>query len=247
MIIWAILIFWASGVRPDNNGETLSLQTFQLGDDVTIKCFSAEEHFGKTMAWYKQRTGQVPCPIAISYNYVKNIQFENEFKDGRFNVLAREDTFHLNITATTREDIGKYYCGTVVLNKMEFISGAYLMLKGCEYKDINMGCDEREVMNGTTFKNTDSNNQTAWDPVLLCLISINVVLVMLIIALLVNYFKRWRKGQKGFQNETPSCQIENSDVNYAAVSFASARPARRSNNKLTEYSEVNYRQRDHLP
>lgn len=41
-------------------------------------------------------------------------------------------------------------------------------------------------------------------------------------------------------------QIVNSDVNYAAVSFASVLPARRSNNRhLAEYSEVNYKQREH--
>ncbi len=51
--------------------------------------------------------------IALSYNYWNNIQFENEFKDGRFDISASEDSFHLNITATTKEDIGQYFCGTV--------------------------------------------------------------------------------------------------------------------------------------
>lgn len=88
------------------------------------------------MIWYKQKIGQIPRLIALSYNYWNNIQFENEFKDGRFYISASEDSFHLNITATTKEDIGQYYCGTVFLNKIEFMSGAHLMLKG----KINSTC-----------------------------------------------------------------------------------------------------------
>ncbi|XP_051754590.1 uncharacterized protein LOC127515215 [Ctenopharyngodon idella] len=247
MIIWAILIFWAPGVRPNHNGENVSLQTFQLGDDVTIKCFSIKS-FGNTMVWYKQSIGKIPRPIAISYNYLKNIEFEDKFKNGRFNISASEGSFHLNITAMTKEDIGIYYCGTVFLNQIKFISGAYLMLKGSESKDFNMACGERPVVNGTTFKNTDNNNQKAWDPVLLCLISSNVVFVIVIITLLVDHCKRWGKRHKGSTNLTsPSCEIRDSDVNYAAVSFASAPPARRSNNRhLAEYSEVNYKSTDHM-
>lgn len=85
------------------------------------------------MVWYKQRTDQIPRLIVLSYNIGRDIQFENEVKNGRFNISASEDSFHLNIKATTKEDIGKYYCGTVFLNKIEFISGAHLILKGQIY------------------------------------------------------------------------------------------------------------------
>ncbi|XP_016116598.1 uncharacterized protein [Sinocyclocheilus grahami] len=221
MIIWAILIFWAPGGQPDNSGEIVSLQTFQLGDDVTVKCFLTKKSFDNTMVWYKQSTDQIPRLIALTHNYWKDIQIENEFKDGRFDISASEDSFHLNIKATTKEDIGKYYCGTVFLNKIEFISGAHLILK-------------------------DNNNPKVWDPLLLCLISCNVVFVMVIIILLVDYYKNWRKRQKGSKNvASPSYEIGDSDVNYAAVNFASVPPARRSNNRhLTEYSDVIYKPRN---
>ncbi|XP_050972089.1 uncharacterized protein LOC127168960 [Labeo rohita] len=210
--------------------------------------FLDKKNFGNTMVWYKQSTGLIPRLIALSYNYWNNIQFEDEFNNGRISISATEDSFHLNITAMTKEDTGKYYCGIVFLNKINFISGAHLMLKGNESKYFNKGCDERAVVNGTTFKNTDSNNQKVWDPVLLCLISFNVVFVIIIFTILVDYCKRWRKKQKGSKNAaSPSYEIGDSDVNYAAVSFASAPPARRSNNRhLSEYSEVNYKLRDHM-
>uniref|UniRef100_A0A8C1YSK5 Novel immune-type receptor 6b n=1 Tax=Cyprinus carpio TaxID=7962 RepID=A0A8C1YSK5_CYPCA len=222
MIIWAILIFWVSGGRPDNSSEIFSLQTIQLGDDVTVKCFLTKKSFDNTMVWYKQSTDQIPRLMALSYNYWKDIEFEDEFKYGRFDISTSEDSFHLNIKATTKEDIGKYYCGTVFLNRIEFISGAHLMLK-------------------------DNSNPKVLDPVLLCLISCNVVFVMVIIILLVGYYKNWRKRQKGKIPFHYLSRIGDSDVNYAAVNLASVPPARRSNNRhLTEYSEVIYKPRDHV-
>lgn len=116
-----------AGVRPDHSGENVLLQTFQLGDDVTIKCFS-KKSFGSTMVWYKQSIGQIPRPIA--YSYWNDIEFKDEFKNGRFNFSASKGSFHLNITAMTKEDIGIYYCGAMSLSLIEFISGTYLMLKG---------------------------------------------------------------------------------------------------------------------
>uniref|UniRef100_A0A671N6G0 Uncharacterized LOC107679233 n=1 Tax=Sinocyclocheilus anshuiensis TaxID=1608454 RepID=A0A671N6G0_9TELE len=228
MIIWAILIFWAC--RPDNSGEIVSLQTFQLRDDVTVKCFLTKKSFDNTMVWYKQSTDQIPRLIALTHNYWKDIQIENEFKDGRFDISASEDSFHLNIKATTKEDIGKYYCGTVFLNKIEFISGAHLMLKGKIYSTCYLSAENTAIL---------------WDPVLLCLISCNVVFVMVIIILLVDYYKNWRKRQKEKKIYAFCLQIGDSDVNYAAVNFASVPPARRSNNRhLTEYSEVIYKPRN---
>ncbi|RXN32911.1 G2 M phase-specific E3 ubiquitin- ligase-like protein [Labeo rohita] len=51
----------------------------------------------------------------------------------------------------------------------------------------------------------------------------------------------------GVVDDDDDDKIGDSDVNYAAVSFASAPPARRSNNRhLSEYSEVNYKLRDHM-
>ncbi|XP_067301359.1 uncharacterized protein [Pseudorasbora parva] len=244
MIVWAILIFLAYGVRPNHSGKNVSLQTFHLGEDVTIKCFLIKS-YGNSIVWYKQSIGQIPRPIALSYSFW-NIEFMDEFKNGRFNILSSEGSFHLNISAMTKEDIGIYYCGTVFLNKIEFISGAYLMLKGTESEYCNMAFGETPVVNGTTFENTDSNNQKVWDPVLLCLISSNIVFVIVIFTLLVDHCKRWEKRNRGSTNlVSQSCEIGDSDVNYSAVSFAPIPPARRSNNRhLSEYSEVNYRPKD---
>ncbi|KAK7170915.1 hypothetical protein R3I94_000964 [Phoxinus phoxinus] len=144
----------------------------------------------------------------------------------------------------TKEDIGIYYCGSVFLNLIQFISGANLMLKGTESKDFNVACGEIPVENETTFKNNESNNQKVWDPVLLCLISSNVVFVIVIVTLVVVHCKRWGNRHQASTNlASLSREVEDSEVNYAAVSFASVPPARRSNNRhrdLAEYSKVNY-------
>ncbi|XP_056318713.1 uncharacterized protein LOC130232760 isoform X2 [Danio aesculapii] len=208
MIFWVILMCWAPGVQSNHSAEIVSLQTFQLGDDVIIKCFSSKNSVGNTLVWYKQSTGQIP-----------------------------------RITATTKQDTGIYYCGTVFLNLLRFISGAHLMLQGTEYQDVNMACGN--IPDGTTVKDADIKFQKEW---LLCLIFSNVVFVLVTIIILANRCIHWRKRLSGSENvASPSCEIRDSDVNYAAVSFASAPLTRRSNDRqMAEYSEVNLKSRDYM-
>ncbi|XP_056318712.1 uncharacterized protein LOC130232760 isoform X1 [Danio aesculapii] len=243
MIFWVILMCWAPGVQSNHSAEIVSLQTFQLGDDVIIKCFSSKNSVGNTLVWYKQSTGQIPRVITISYNQLDKVKFVDEFKDGRFSILSTEDYFHLKITATTKQDTGIYYCGTVFLNLLRFISGAHLMLQGTEYQDVNMACGN--IPDGTTVKDADIKFQKEW---LLCLIFSNVVFVLVTIIILANRCIHWRKRLSGSENvASPSCEIRDSDVNYAAVSFASAPLTRRSNDRqMAEYSEVNLKSRDYM-
>ncbi|XP_056318716.1 uncharacterized protein LOC130232761 isoform X2 [Danio aesculapii] len=206
MIFWVILMCWAPGVQSNHSAEIVSLQTFQLGDDVIIKCLSTKISLSSTLVWYKQSTGHVPRAITISYNQLDNVKFKDEFKDGRFSILPSKDSFHLKITATTKQDTGIYYCGTVFLNLLRFISGAHLMLQ-------------------------DSNSQNVWNPMLLCLIS-STFIVLIIITLTADHCKLWRKRQKGpIEVASLLNKIGNSHENYTAVSFASISSARRSNNK----------------
>ncbi|XP_056318714.1 uncharacterized protein LOC130232761 isoform X1 [Danio aesculapii] len=231
MIFWVILMCWAPGVQSNHSAEIVSLQTFQLGDDVIIKCLSTKISLSSTLVWYKQSTGHVPRAITISYNQLDNVKFKDEFKDGRFSILPSKDSFHLKITATTKQDTGIYYCGTVFLNLLRFISGAHLMLQGTESKDGNMDYGKIPVMNGTTIKIADSNSQNVWNPMLLCLIS-STFIVLIIITLTADHCKLWRKRQKGpIEVASLLNKIGNSHENYTAVSFASISSARRSNNK----------------
>nr|CAM46854.1 novel immune-type receptor 6c, allele 3 [Danio rerio] len=230
MIFWVILMCWASGVQSNHSAEIISLQTFQLGDDVIIKCFLTRKGVGKSLVWYKQSTGEIPRAITISYyNHKGEVIFDDEFKDGRFSILSSKDSFHLNITAATKQDTGIYYCGTVFLNLIEFISGAHLMLQGAESKDVNMDYRKIPVMNGTTIKMADSNSQKVRDFMLLCLIS-STFIVLIIITLTVDHCKYWRKSLKG-PIEVTSLLNKIGNSHYTAVSFASVPPARRSNNK----------------
>ncbi|XP_073764320.1 uncharacterized protein [Danio rerio] len=231
MIFWVMLMCWASGVQSNHSAEIVSLQTFQLGDDVIIKCFLTKMSLGNTLVWYKQSTGQIPRVITISYNQLNKVRFVDEFKDGRFSVLPSEDSFHLKITAATKQDTGIYYCGKVFLNLIEFISGAHLMLQGAKSKDVNMDYGKIPVMNGTTIKIADSNSQKVWDFMLLCLIS-STFIVLIIITLTVDHCKHWRKSQKGpIEVASLLNKIGNSHGSYTVVSFASVRSARRSNSK----------------
>jgi len=54
------------------------------------------------------------------------------------------------------------------------------------------------------FSISESNNQKVWDPVLLCLISSNVVFVIVIVTLLVVQCKRWGNRHRGKISHFPS-------------------------------------------
>uniref|UniRef100_A0A3B4C8E6 Ig-like domain-containing protein n=1 Tax=Pygocentrus nattereri TaxID=42514 RepID=A0A3B4C8E6_PYGNA len=103
-----------------------TIQSVKLGDNVTIKCYMPQTSV-TTMVWYKQSIGESPTPVALSYNYLSDTKFVDEFQNGRFNASPKRGSFHLNITAVTQEDTGTYYCGIVFLNRLHFVSWTFLM------------------------------------------------------------------------------------------------------------------------
>ncbi|XP_051995380.1 uncharacterized protein LOC127652964, partial [Xyrauchen texanus] len=114
-------------------------------------------------------------------------------------------------------------------------------------------CGEIMLGNGTTLKHTDNANKNDWDPLLLSLISSNVVSLIVIVIFLVDLCKNKRKRQRGSTKSSTSQSCETGDfLNYAAVSFvpipSSSRRTRGLNNRdLAEYSEVHYKLRDQMP
>ncbi|KAL7880059.1 hypothetical protein SRHO_G00023130 [Serrasalmus rhombeus] len=126
IIIWAIIFLLRTGMVQLQDATNGTIQSVKLGDNVTIKCYMPQKSV-TTMVWYKQSIGQSPTPVALSYNYLSDTKFVDEFQNGRFNASPKRGSFHLNITAVTQEDTGTYYCGIVFLNRLHFVSWTFLM------------------------------------------------------------------------------------------------------------------------
>ncbi|KAL7876162.1 hypothetical protein AOLI_G00111250 [Acnodon oligacanthus] len=131
IIIWAIIFLLRIGMVQLQDATNATIQSVKLGDNVMIKCYVPQKSV-TTKVWYKQSIGQSPRPVALSYNYLSNTKFVDEFQNGRFKASPKRGSFHLNITAVTQEDTGAYYCGIVFLNRLHFVSWTFLMPAGTE-------------------------------------------------------------------------------------------------------------------
>ncbi|XP_071394060.1 immunoglobulin lambda-1 light chain-like [Centroberyx affinis] len=98
--------------------QPVSFQTAELGDPVTIEC--QIKSVIQSRVWYKLTTGRrLECVASIHTS-------NNHHYSVNFNGIKND----LNMSATTWEDIGTYYCGVLHFNKIEFGPGTFLMLKG---------------------------------------------------------------------------------------------------------------------
>ncbi|KAI4900970.1 hypothetical protein NFI96_011871, partial [Prochilodus magdalenae] len=126
---------YLNGVVQLQDAVNSTFQTVKLGDSVTIRCYLPQKSV-TTMVWYKQSIGKSPRPVALSYNYLSEAKFEDEFQNGRFHVSPKRGSFHLHITAVTQQDTGAYYCGIGFLNELQFVSWTFLMPTETEIKKL---------------------------------------------------------------------------------------------------------------
>ncbi|XP_062300482.1 immunoglobulin kappa light chain-like [Scomber scombrus] len=109
--------------------QPVSFQSVKPGDSATIKCHIKSDMHKRV--WYKLTTGKtLQLVTAFDSHYVHNV-FADEFRQ-RYSVKFNSTSSHLDISATTWEDVGTYYCGVMKLNDIQFGPGTFLMLKGAK-------------------------------------------------------------------------------------------------------------------
>ncbi|XP_051992181.1 uncharacterized protein LOC127650651 [Xyrauchen texanus] len=198
------------------------------GDNVKIQCKILIESCAEDHSVYWFRHGATDSHPAILYTHSGgHDQCKRSSEADSKTHRCVYDFSKRNISLS--DDVGIYYCAIAA-------------------------CGEIMFGNGTTLKNTDNKNEHIWDPLLLFLISSNVVFLIVTVTLLVDLCKNGRKRNGGStKSESQSCEIGDSGIlNYAAVSFvpvpSSSRRSRASNNReMAEYSKVHYKPRDHKP
>ncbi|XP_053199014.1 signal-regulatory protein beta-2-like [Scomber japonicus] len=109
--------------------QPVSFQSVKPGDSATIQCHIKSDMYKRV--WYKLTTGKMlQLVTAFDFHY-KHVVFADEFRQ-RYSVKFNSTSSHLDISATTWEDVGTYYCGVMKLNDIEFGPGTFLMLKGAK-------------------------------------------------------------------------------------------------------------------
>ncbi|XP_044196603.1 immunoglobulin kappa light chain-like [Thunnus albacares] len=101
-----------------------------VGDEKTLQCYYEGDVFAK-LYWYKQTLGQKPRLISTFYKYKVNSTFHDEFKNNSgFTLETENNKNHLKIKDLHISDSATYYCVSCYLNKLEFLEGTTLNVKG---------------------------------------------------------------------------------------------------------------------
>lgn len=107
--------------------QPVPFQTVKLGDSATIECHIKSEM--NKRVWYKLTTGRRLQPVvAFNARYNRSV-FDDEFHH-HYSVKFDRINSHLQISATTQDIVGTYFCGVLSLNEIQFGSGTFLMIKG---------------------------------------------------------------------------------------------------------------------
>ncbi|XP_059360582.1 uncharacterized protein LOC132098506 [Carassius carassius] len=117
------------------------LKIVQAGDRVNLPCIFSKES-RTTVAWVKQRAGEKPLLITLSYHALPAV-FENYFnKENRFFVTKDDGSFNLSITNVKESDTATYYCVKYIY-KFTFGQGTDLIVKG---RHLNMQSDHQTAV-----------------------------------------------------------------------------------------------------
>ncbi|XP_067436132.1 immunoglobulin kappa light chain-like [Thunnus thynnus] len=115
---------FSSSVRQDSGFISAN-----VGDETTLQCFYGGEV--AKLYWYKQNSGQKIKLISTFYKYEVISTFHDEFKNNpRFALDTENNQNHLKITDLHISDSATYYCINSYLNKLEFLEGTTLNVKG---------------------------------------------------------------------------------------------------------------------
>ncbi|XP_035264005.1 uncharacterized protein LOC118222483 [Anguilla anguilla] len=130
----AVLVLFSKvyGLLGKNVDQPYALVGAQLGDNVTLPCFHAQDGVS-CASWFKQPLGQKPRLIALTMNPKSGAIFFNDFKDNeRFSAKAAKGSFNLTVSQVEPSDSATYYCTITLFEEISFGDGATLMVTGSE-------------------------------------------------------------------------------------------------------------------
>ncbi|XP_030018619.1 immunoglobulin kappa light chain-like [Sphaeramia orbicularis] len=107
-----------------------SLKIADVGESVTLPCLYESD--AATYYWYKQKLGQKPRLMSITYRYNKNTTFQGEFRNNRRFTVDGEETNNLKISDLQLSDSATYYCARSYSFVFEFLSSFTVAVKASD-------------------------------------------------------------------------------------------------------------------
>ncbi|XP_060782801.1 uncharacterized protein LOC132890017 [Neoarius graeffei] len=116
-----------------------------VGENVILHCFQKREDNSRTIAWFKQKVGEVP-QVLVTFQH--DLKYKDEFKPPKFNIEKENETgFHLKIVNVEPSDEALYYCGLFYYCGLlsTFGKGTFLSVKGDG--DVKVSVTQNGVLN----------------------------------------------------------------------------------------------------
>jgi len=112
-------------IQTQEDPQSLSLKTADLGDTVTLHCAVLSER-GEKLYWYKQSLGYVPQLVASrEYTYRKIYPpYESRV------TLGEGTDFSLTMSNVNKENEANYFFNQIMYLNQSWINGTFLSVKG---------------------------------------------------------------------------------------------------------------------
>ncbi|KAG7328850.1 hypothetical protein KOW79_007024 [Hemibagrus wyckioides] len=142
LMIWIIVILFNKTDSTENNdiSQPDPLIAADVGDNVTLRCFTLENDISGYIIWYQQKIGHEPR-IIVAVQHESS--YENEFKPPKFNINKEKRKYHLKIAHVEPSDEAMYYCGYRKF-LTRFGNGTFLAVRGNE--DVNVTVRQHRVL-----------------------------------------------------------------------------------------------------
>ncbi|XP_060782797.1 uncharacterized protein LOC132890013 [Neoarius graeffei] len=126
--VWVTVVLFNKIVSAQENSinQPNPMITADVGDTVTLHCFSLKDDLSQPFFWYKQKVGHEP---RVMLTVLHQPSYEDEFKSPRFSIEKEKMSCHLKIAKVEASDEAMYYCGLKHF-LTRFGNGTFLSVKG---------------------------------------------------------------------------------------------------------------------
>ncbi|XP_058252485.1 uncharacterized protein LOC131357518 isoform X2 [Hemibagrus wyckioides] len=130
ILMWITFMIFNKVDSTENNdiSQPDPLIAADVGDNVTLRCFTLENDISGYVVWYQQKIGHEPR-IIVAVQHESS--YENEFKPPKFNINEEKRKYHLKIAHVEPSDEAMYYCGYRKF-LTRFGNGTFLAVRGNE-------------------------------------------------------------------------------------------------------------------
>ncbi|XP_059210958.1 uncharacterized protein LOC131989674 [Centropristis striata] len=209
ILITALLLCSLSWISV--SGSESQTVEVQAGEGVTLTCSNTSTQEVQT-SWFRLVQGTKLVCISAMANSKSSVNFCDGFEGGNFNMSSNISTVFLKIKQVNSSDSGLYFCGFTQGGKQTF----------CVTRLKVNGSDESGDDTENDFKKSDRITQLT-SPILAAL---TALLVLVIIGLVVKV-RKLQTANKEEQSPEHGENAASDDLNYAAVTFRTAKPKRR--------------------